>query len=194
MRCNIHYFPAGLIEFFNERTEVLLQLLTPYRRYYEWHLNYFVGVISSHVSRRTTVTSLNRFFDNSSLVSFSALVILLLSGPLLILRITSMIRSVLAVPRFFEYRKGIEHKFRHRGTSNNLSYRPSRKRLFPAVAIVPDGTRTRALLTNQLYSLSTMHPIMRFRPAYGLRTTTATNAERTLQKIPCFRRSWGRLD
>ena len=125
-------------------------------------------------------------FDNSSLVSFSALVILLLSAPLLILHISSMIRSVLAVPRFFEYREGIEHKFRHRGTSNNLSYRPSRRRPFPAVAIIPDGTRTRALLTNQLYSLSTMHPIMRFRPAYGLRTTTATNAERTLQKFPVF--------
>ena len=66
MRCNIHYFPAGLIEFFNERTKVLLQLLTPYRRYYEWHLNYFVEVISSHVSRRVTVMSLNRFFDNGS--------------------------------------------------------------------------------------------------------------------------------
>ena len=47
----------------------MLQLLTPYRRYYEWHLNYFVEVISSHVSRRTTVTSLNRFFDNSSVYS-----------------------------------------------------------------------------------------------------------------------------
>ena len=69
MRCNIHYFPAGLIEFFNERTGVLLQLLTPYWRYYEWHLSYFVGVISSHVSRRTTVTSMNRFSDNSSVYS-----------------------------------------------------------------------------------------------------------------------------
>ena len=48
---------------------MLLQLLTPYRRYYECHLNYVVGVISSHVSRRTTVTSLNRFFDNSSVYS-----------------------------------------------------------------------------------------------------------------------------
>ena len=69
MRCNIHYFPAGLIEFFNERTEVLLQLLTPYRRYYEWHLNYFVEVISSHVSRRAAVMSLNRFLDNKSVYS-----------------------------------------------------------------------------------------------------------------------------
>mgnify|MGYP004120232969 CR=1 FL=1 len=54
---------------FYERTEVLLQLLTPYRRYYEWHLNYFGEVISSHVSRRATVTSLNRFSDNSSVYS-----------------------------------------------------------------------------------------------------------------------------
>ena len=69
MRCNIHYFSAGLIEFFNERTEVLLQLLTPYRRYYEWHLNYFVEGISSHVSRRAAVMSLNRFLDNKSVYS-----------------------------------------------------------------------------------------------------------------------------
>ncbi len=47
----------------------MLQLLTPYRRYYEWHLNYFVEVISFHVSRRATVTSLNRFFGNSSVYS-----------------------------------------------------------------------------------------------------------------------------
>jgi len=32
-------------------------------------LNYFVEVISSHVSRRATVMSLNRFFDNSSVYS-----------------------------------------------------------------------------------------------------------------------------